>query len=227
MTGSRSALCSHHSAEGAGSELIIEFAGPSCSGKSTLVRRLEQELHDQGLAPLRVKAWRTEHTELLRAVVRPRVMAWCLLNPRLVPGFAARQLLGAMALTHRLRRGEGLVLLDEGPVKLHKRRSLRKARGERLLWSAMPAPDVLVIVTCDPEVRLTRLRREDRPHARGLSDQDVLTDVTGDHFAHRFAAARQVPLVEIDTSSGQDAFPTMYEQLRPFLAGPATRPLAQ
>ena len=206
--------------------MIIEFAGPSCSGKSTLVRRLEHELTEQGYAPRRVVAWRTSRWDLLRAAASPRLVVWCLLNPRLVPRFALRQLLGAVAMVSRLRREQGVVLVDEGPVKLHKRRPIRKARGDRLLWRAMPAPDVLVIVTCDPQVRLARLRQEDRPHARALTDDEVLNDVTGDHFARRFAEARHVPLVEIDTTSGADVFPALEEQLRPFFAA-AARPGAR
>jgi thymidylate kinase len=200
--------------------VIIEFAGPSCSGKSTLTRRLADEMREHGVDPKRIVAWTTNRRDRLGVVTNVNMLAWCLLNPHVVLRPEGRQLLGAVALTTRLRKQPGVVLLDEGPVKLHKRRAIRKTRADRLLWRALPAPDVLVIVTCDPAVRLERLRREGRTHALALSDEQVLTDVTGDYFARRFARARKVPLVEVDTSSG-DVFPALSERLRPLWASHA------
>lgn len=197
--------------------MIIEFAGPSCSGKSTLILRLQQELVEQGLAARTTVTWRTSAKDARRALRNPNMVIWCLLNPRALLRRPGRQLLGAIGATQRLRRERAVVLLDEGPVKLHKRRLIRNARGDRFLWSGMPAPDVLVIVTCSPEVRLARLRRTDRPHARTWSDQEILTDVTGDQFARRFALARGVRVIELDTTSGSDVFPELDEKLRPLL----------
>jgi thymidylate kinase len=201
--------------------MIIEFAGPSCSGKSTLTHSLVAALSDRSMAARRVRARGTETHELLRAVCDPRFVAWLLLNPHLMRQTETRLLAGAIADTRRIKRNEGIVLLDEGPVKRHKNGPLRRARADRLLWSLMPAPDVLVIVTCDPEVRLARLRQEDRPHVREFSDEEILSELTGDQFARRFAAARQVPVVEIDTSVGRDLVPEACALLERFLGGPA------
>jgi thymidylate kinase len=197
--------------------MIIEFAGPSCSGKSTLVRSLDGELRRAGLVPREVRAHRTSRADVLRALRDPRLLAWCLLNPPVVRSDEAAKLLGSIALTRRVRREGALVLLDEGPVKLHQRGPLRNARAIRLMRSAIPAPDVLVIVTCEPRERLARLRREDRPHARAYSDEEILSEVSGDHFARRFAAARQVPVIEVDTSAAANPTPGLRELLDPFL----------
>lgn len=106
------------------------------------------------------------------------------------------------------------MLLDEGPVKVHKPWSLRHARGERLLIKGLPVPDVLVIVTCDPAIRLARLRAVDRLHARTLSDAEILSRDTGDKHARRFADARGVPVIEVDTSSGTDNSAALRQRLR-------------
>jgi len=197
--------------------MIIEFAGPSCSGKSTLARGLEGELRRRGLTPRQVSAQRAAHSDALWAALDPLLLVWSLLNPRVLRTREARRLLGAIALTRRVKREGGLVLLDEGPVKLHQLGPLRSAHANRLLWRAMPAPDVLVIVTCSPEERIVRLRREDRAHVRALGDAEILAEFTGDHFARRFAAARGVPVVEVDTSAAQDPISLLRERLEQFL----------
>ncbi|HVF84055.1 MAG TPA: hypothetical protein VM913_07790 [Sphingomicrobium sp.] len=181
-----------------------------------------EQLREHGYSPRHLIVWNSGRADKLRTVGHPMFLAWCLLNPSLVPGRAARQLLGAVGRTRQARRRGGLVLLDEGPVKLHKRISLRSSRAAGLLRRGIPAPDVLVIVTCDPQVRLARLRKTGRVHAQTRTDEELLKDASGADFAQRFAAERKVPVVEIDTSSDDNAAPRLYELLQPFLAGAAS-----
>jgi thymidylate kinase len=200
--------------------LIIEFAGASCTGKSTLIQGLQATLRAEGHAPLALKAANRGHhglrSDYLRAAARPRIAAWCLRNPTLVARSSqARQLLRAIGMVHRLRRTADLVLLDEGPVKLHQLfRTLRRARGKEWLIASMPKPDALVIVTCDPHVRLARLRQTERPHVNGLTDAEILARETGDALARNFARLRGVPAIEIDTSDGGDGIAELRDKLR-------------
>jgi len=77
--------------------LMIEFAGASCTGKSTLIRRLQSELHAEGFDPLAVKAALNERPrDFLLAVARPGIAGWCLLNPVLSGRSKGRRLLGAI-----------------------------------------------------------------------------------------------------------------------------------
>jgi hypothetical protein len=198
--------------------MIIEFTGQSCAGKSTLSQHLDRQMRRNGVTPGRLVTWRTHPVYLLSAVADPRLLAWCLLNPRLALSFAGRQLLGAAGKVRLVARTRGVVLLDEGPLKLQTRWSLRGSRFESLLEAGLPAPDLLVIVTCDSAERLVRLRREGRPSARGLSDEEILRRDTGERFARRFAVTRGVPLVEVDTSTGSDPLAALDLRLRPWYA---------
>jgi thymidylate kinase len=85
----------------------------------------------------------------------------------------------------------------------------------------MPAPDVLVIVSCDPEVRLARVRRENRRYARDLNNDEIVT-LAMDHLARRFAAARHVPVVEIDTTEDPNPVLLLRQELRRYLGHPTT-----
>jgi thymidylate kinase len=199
--------------------MLVEFAGQSCSGKSTLIDRLERKLREQQFPVRKVSAWSTTRGEVLRALFDPRLLAWCLLNPHLMRGESARLVLGAIGRTRALQRKQsGLVLLDEGPIKLHKRRSLRCGRAHHLLQRALPAPDILVLVRCDPEVRLARLRREKREHADRRSDQELIADLSGEEIPRRFAATRAVPILVIDTTAPKDPLTSLWKLLQPVLA---------
>jgi len=97
--------------------------------------------------------------------------------------------------------------------------ALRHARAKNLLKSAMPKPDVLVVLTCDPAIHLERLRRTDRPHVREKQSKEILAETTGDVFARDFAQLRDVPIIEIDTSDGSDGdgIDTLRQKLRPWI----------
>ena len=117
------------------------------------------------------------------------------------------------------------MLLDEGPVRLHVTAAMRRARGHRLLVSTIPTPDVLVIVTCDPMVRLARARRKNRPGSRSSSDEEIVAQSAEVDFARRFAATRNVPVVEIDTTVECDHVPRLCELLQQFLDAPRNFPI--
>lgn len=178
--------------------VLIEFAGPSCAGKSTLISALTNERADwEKCEAAAVAGCR----DILWAIMAPYLTLWVLINPRLAFTAKGRQLLGAIGLVARIKRRDGVFLIDEGPIKLHQLWSLRSARGVSFLRRAIPKPDVLVVVTCKPEIRLARLRATGRLHARALTDEEIRRRETGDRLALQFAKERDVPIIEVDTSS--------------------------
>jgi len=202
--------------------VIIEFSGLSCVGKSTLIRRLEHGLKREGILPCVIQGDKTpSRLDVLRGLSNLRLAAWLLLNPNLAAKrkvlSVVRILAGGIGLINRIRSDGGLVLLDEGPVKTHQRDRLHHTRFKTLLIRSLPVPDVLVIVTCDPKVRLKRLRETGRTYARELSDEKLLSDADPTERAARsFALARNVPVIEVDTTSGDDQSATLLQRLRPF-----------
>jgi thymidylate kinase len=96
---------------------------------------------------------------------------------------------------------------------------LRRGRAHYLLQRAVPAPDILVLVKCHPEVRLARLRSENREHASRRSDQELLADLSGEAIPRRFADTRSVPILVIDTTEPDDPLTSLYELLQPLLMG--------
>lgn len=198
--------------------MIVEFAGSSCSGKSTLIRSLSRALEERQVPFRLANAWSTSRRDVVRAIRCPGIVAWSALNPGLVFSNSGRQFLGAVGYSLRLRGEARLVLLDEGPVKLHKRSVLRSSRAAQLLQRGLPAPDLLVLVTCDPAERLDRLRKTKRPHALNRSDDYLLTDQSGRDMAERFATKRKVPVARVDTTGGADGVPQLWPVLEQLMS---------
>jgi hypothetical protein len=198
---------------------VIEFAGSSCAGKTTLVQHLVQQLQDIGIPHRHLDARRDRlRKDLHRTLRDPRIALWCLINLR-IPWKRARTVIRAIGLMRRHRSEPGTLLIDEGPVKLFNMIAYPAPRAQRLLWKGMPKPDVLVIVTCDPITRLKRMRASDRPHIRGLSDREALAKPSGDICARGIARFRGVPVIEIDTSP-ESPPPDLLTQLWPYLSFP-------
>lgn len=198
--------------------IIIEFAGPACAGKSTLIQRLHKDLGAEGFHVRSVDARSIfDRSDLLRVLGDPRIALWCLLNLRKVARKrSSKLLLGGIGAIRRLRSEPGVLLLDEGPARMFQNVVLHSPRGARLIWAAAPRPDVMIILTCDPVVRLKRMRAADRPHIRHLTDAEVLARPRAELFARAFARAQGAPVIEIDTSGG-DIPDDLPQRLRPWL----------
>jgi hypothetical protein len=182
--------------------MLVEFVGPSCGGKSTLIRRAQAELSQAGI-PCSIANGRRGPRPRASAVLNPHLVTWGILNPRVVMRREGRILLRSAGVAVELAHDRTLVLLDEGPLKARQRQYVRELqRGERLLDSALPVPDLLVWVSCVVPERLYRLRTA-RPEARAWTE-DELTVADGEKYGavFRFAKTREVPLWRVDTSDG-------------------------
>jgi len=206
--------------------VIIEFSGLSCAGKSTLIRRLKQELEKEGVVPRVIRGGATpSRSDNLRGLLNLRLVVWLLLNPELLTkreGLRALlKIFGVAGQINRIRSDNELVLLDEGTVKTNQHHLLRRARFETLLIQGMPVPNVLVHVSCDSKERLKRLRETEREWAQKLSDEKLLgiSGSSAERAARRFAAAHNVPVIEVDTTLGGDHSATLLQRLRPFYEG--------
>jgi hypothetical protein len=211
---------------------VIEFAGAACTGKTTLMWQVQKRLSAEGTACTAVDArwFRKSRRAVLRALADPRIALWCLLNPTIaLKERCVHQLLSGIGVVRRLRADGGVLLLDEGPVRTYQDVAVHNPRGARLIRAAAPQPDLMVIMTCDPLVRLKRVRAEDRPDARGRPDEAVLARQMDEGVARAFARARGIRVIALDTTEGVDAEDVLKE-LRPWLAPPrksfASMPMA-
>ena len=193
---------------GKGGAVIIEFAGPSCAGKSTLIGEMDVALRRTGTR-CRIENGRAgSRRHRLLALSDPRLFAWSLLNLFLLLRADSRRkvlnLFNAIGCAKRLAKDESMVvLLDEGPFKACQGEYLRTMRfGTRLVAAAIPTPSMIVWVTCDPEIRVVRLRRF-RPRSKHLRHSEVLkADGEKEGIVRRVAEAKGLEIFEVDATPG-------------------------
>src|SRR5690606_28213995 len=110
----------------------------------------------------------------------------------------------SLGLAARLRRQAGVHVLDEGPMKRAATLALGSRAPQRLLRS-IPRPDLAVLVTCDVEVRLDRLRATGRVHAWELTDDELRRRDERRAVGDRWVAEQGgVDVLVVDTSAGED-----------------------
>jgi thymidylate kinase len=182
--------------------MIVEFLGPPCTGKTTLLKVVGQRLHAAGIEAEHHNA-RRKPPSPARALNDPRIAAWYVTNPRLARGNGGRLMLQAIAATRPLRGLSGVHMIDEGPMRIPW--VLDQSRLPKLLISAIPRADLAVLVDCDPHERLRRVRAADRKYARTRSDKQILAG----HNTHlvwgrRLTEFHGVPLFEVDTTDRSD-----------------------
>jgi hypothetical protein len=161
--------------------VIVEFVGPSCAGKSTLIVSTSQHLRLLGVTARHHRADRdgAEHDP---AAEPGSEAEWLAANPGILDDHHARILLRCVAFVRSLPAGASVHLVDEGPIKRYTH-TLSRYSGRELLADWLPRPDLAVFVDCDPRVRATRVRRTNRRHAQQLTDDEL-------HARHEHSLAR-------------------------------------
>lgn len=200
--------------------MIVEFVGMSCTGKSTLVRALAEELARRGVEVQRHEAFRLHDihgrphpASVLRADRRRALwrspglllVLWSVRRDEQRRRAMDRQL-RTVGYTLRLRPGAVVHLLDEGPMKTMPKGRHWRTWQLQLLRRGLPRTDRAVHVTCDPQIRVDRVLATGRRFARGRSrewllahEQQVLPIVQG-----LLAARPDEPLV-VDPTREPDA----------------------
>ena len=189
------------------SDLVVEFMGMSGVGKSTLIKRTHELLTELGIEAHR-------HLDRVRTPVRtgdairllsdPTLARWTVSNRDYCRTEPGRLFVRSLAFLRSLHRTEGVHLVDEGPLKLGTTAVARVERAE-VLVRHMPRPDVVVLVDCDPQERLARLRALNRLHTQGISDENLLArHKRGLERMRRFIDAYERPTWEFDTSGPTD-----------------------
>ncbi len=168
--------------------MIVEFVGMSCTGKSTLVVAVAEELASRRISVERHEAFRrhdvhgrTRPQRELRADRRRGAMRapglllvlWSVRHDERRRKAMELQL-RTVGYTHRLKEAPDVHLLDEGPMKTMPKG--RPWRGWQLsiLRRGLPRTDRAVHVVCDPEVRVDRVLATGRKFARGRSREWLL-----------------------------------------------------
>lgn len=189
--------------------MIVEIFGPSCVGKTTLIENVSSELRGNGVAV-------THHSgatdirsnisvaALLRGLCSVRVVTWCLVNPRRAWSRTGRWFVHARGVRCRAGKGRGVAILDEGPLKVVARVA-EDSRLPNLLVRSIPEPDLAVLVTCDFDVRLERMRSTGRAHAASQSDEFLAARDAAKAKWNQWACdTLQLDVVTLDTTAGED-----------------------
>lgn len=205
--------------------MIVEFVGLSGVGKSTLLRDVEGRLQTAAVAVTAHDARSavshglvgasSQRRNLARGALRaPRVATLAARTLRDSRGFSLRRYLGSIGYVTTLRRSTGVHLIDEGPLK-------RLPTSEPFaswwpgLMAALPKADLIVHVVCDSDVRIERVRQLDRPHARGVSQQQ-LRDVEAYSLKRlrEAMAAQEVPVLTVDPTKDPIAAAAVADAIR-------------
>lgn len=196
--------------------MIVEFIGPSCAGKSTLLRSTWKHLQLLGVTAHRHRA------DLDSAEYDPERDAgpetkWLAANPGILDNQRIWVLLRSAAYVRTLSGHAAVHLVDGGPLKHYSyglSQTMARYGGREALATWLPLPDVAVLVDCDPELRVERLRESQRRHAKILTDEELYA-----RHEHSLAQARwvrdelRVPLFEVDTTHSQDHSPSLASYL--------------
>ena len=182
--------------------MIVEFTGPPCAGKSTLIRAVEEQLFDSGFPVVIRSGTEGGLVELMRALLKPKLAGWAIRKPIIAAGTHGQLLLRAAGVAMAARTDNRVVLFDEGTMKMARRLDQRLLNDS--LYKALPAPDILVFVTCARELRIARCRAEDRGFIRRVSDAEAIASSEDRRTKTRqFAATRSVKLLEFDTTDNE------------------------
>lgn len=196
--------------------MIVEFVGPSCAGKSTLVLSAWQQLLLLGVTAHRHKADR-DGAEYDPSQTPAPEADWLAANPGILDDHRMWPLLRSVAFMRSLSGQAAVHLVDGGPIKRCTYglwQVIDRCGGREALANWLPRPDLAVLVDCDPQVRIARVRTTNRSHARGQIDEEL-------HARHEFALAQArwirdelgVPMLHVDTTDCHDHGPSVAEQV--------------
>lgn len=199
--------------------MLVEVFGPSCAGKTTLISGVQQTLVRDGIRAQvyhgegRERFW-IRSMDVARGIGHPRFMLWFVLN---LPQTLTREVLKFMraaGLARRLRMGDTITILDNGPLK----RTSILAKGSRypkLLIRGGPKPDLAVLVECDFDIRLGRIRATGRPWALGTTDQELRArDLVKTEVNSRIIRELEIEVLRFDTSLDEDFSDVVAERIR-------------
>lgn len=205
--------------------MLVEVFGPSCAGKSTVIADLIDGLRADGIAAEDVDGERDgprmlRARDVVRGLTAPEILVWCLLNPSRAWSDHGRIFLRGAGSSKRLRAlsrstdtGK-IIVVDEGPLKRLSTLA-ENSRGPALLLRGTPAPDVAVLVTCDFDERLRRLRATGRSAAKSMSDTELRArDLAKARWNDRIVDRLPVDVIRLDTSSGRGASVEAMQEVR-------------
>lgn len=204
--------------------MIIEVFGPSCAGKTSLIRGVAEIFRRYGIP--------VEEHDGVRCAAElecscrpdmklrdPRLLAWSAANRARASSEGVRQFSRSLALAKSLKRPSVVSILDEGPLKW----SSTAAQGSKFpaaLAHSIPKPDLAVLLDCDFEVRLARLRATGRVHARSRKDDELRErDLAKSEWNMWISDLLGLNLVRVDTSSSGDWSGHVAELVRTRFAG--------
>lgn len=200
--------------------MLVEFFGPSCAGKSTLISGVQHALEKDGIpvslyhGEAKEGGW-TRTIDMARGLTHARIMLWFVLNVPQILSVEGRQFLRASGLVKRLQVANSVVILDEGPLKRISILARRDTRYSRLLIRGAPKPDLAVLVECDFNIRLQRLRAVGREFSVGTTDQELRArDLMKTKWNSRIVAELDMEVIRLDTSCGEDYSPIVAERIR-------------
>jgi thymidylate kinase len=209
-----------------GTIVIIEVFGPSCAGKTSLIQGVAETLRRDGIAievysGKAVRPIRNARIGLIRRFSDLRLSIWSVVNPAVADSPSGRQFSQSLALSTRLR-GSGVVqILDEGPLKW----SSTVGQGSKFpntLVSCIPRPDIAVLVDCDFDVRLARLRSAGRFHARARTEDELRARDHAKREWNEWLIDRlKLNVIRVDTSSSDDRSDHVAQTVRSRFLGQA------
>jgi hypothetical protein len=189
--------------------VIIEVFGPSCAGKTSLIQGVVETLGRDGIpvemySGKAVQPIQNARADLIRRPSDLRFSIWCAANPAVADSPSGRQFSQSLVLSRRLK-GLGVVqILDEGPLKW----SSTIGQGSKFpnaLASCIRRPAVAVLVDCDFDVRVARLRSTGRFHARGRTEVELKARDHAKREWNEWLVERlKLNVIRVDTSSGED-----------------------
>lgn len=197
--------------------IIVEIIGPPGAGKSSMISRLERRLERRGVDVhahraigffdpdgRRESAGRRRVTQIAAVALNARLLLWLWWHGRDVWG--PKELAAMCVRVHfakRLRRRNGLHLLDEGPLRAAPGLMPDAERRGRLL-RLLPRPDLVVALTVDPEVAIGRVRHRGVGAITSPRSHELLRAGHGQHLAVIDVVARMIPTVRCDTTGAED-----------------------
>lgn len=96
-------------------------------------------------------------------------------------------------------------MIDEGPLKQYATLAHR-SRLPTLLARSIPQPDLAVLVECDVDVRLRRLRSSDRTHNLGQTEGELRENHRYRTWWNRWVSdALSLRTLIVDTTHGNDS----------------------
>lgn len=205
--------------------MIVEFFGPSCAGKTTLIADIMRRLARSGIASdlhniESITSGISRKDDILWALRKPQLLLWRIANLRQARSRSGLRFITIIGVRERIQPSARIGIVDEGPLK---RLAIQAehSRGRKLLARAVPRPDLAVLVTCDFDKRLSRMRDAGRAHVRSVPIATLRErDRAKAQWNEWICDTLGLRILRIDTSDDQDHSETLASEIaRQFLTG--------